>query len=393
MVFLNTLNNWFKYIKLKGGVFKRCFKTTLLPLLKLVHSPKNSLKAAFTNKFLIGTMADEATLDGKKVRANLLLNKHFNSVTINSLLPLVSISEAGVFNFAAADRQIELALKNKFHIVGHFLICSIFFPQFFFLDDNGDDISREELIARMEHYITTVMQRYKGKINVWEVVHEAFDNDGNYVNCKFLKILGKEYIKIAFDIARHADPGCELCYSDFALSMPAKRNAVVQMIADLKQRGTKIDTIGIQGHCHLNFPVAEEFEKSIIAFAEAGCQVSITEADMSVLPVFNPRTAVSEVLNPDYWQTLNPYPNGLPDKIAEIQRKHSLELFDVILHHADKINRVTIWGISDRDSFKNIFPVIGRTDYPLLFDRKYQAKQIVTDLIKMGTNYRYDREN
>jgi endo-1,4-beta-xylanase len=132
-----------------------------------------------------------------------------------------------------------------------------------------------------------------------------------------------------------------------------------------------------------------ELEKSIVAFAKLGCKVSITELDMSVLPVYNPKVDMKTALNPAYWESLNPYRHALPQKIADIQHRRYREMFEILLKHSDKIDRVTFWGISDKHSFKNIFPVPGRTDYPLLFDRKYRAKPIVKELIEMGKNHYY----
>ena len=60
------------------------------------------------------------------------------------------------------------------------------------------------------------------------------------------------------------------------------------------------------------------------------------------------------------------------------------EFFALFLKHHDKIDRVTLWGVTDADSWKNNWPVRGRTDYPLLFDRNYQAKPFVREIIEMA---------
>jgi len=357
-----------------------CCKVIFYWVIELLSSNRNSLKFAFKGKFLFGNKIDNE-YDPKLM---FLLKKHHNCLTIGgSLSPLTTHPAPNVVNFDAADRHLSFALKNNFTVVGHYLFLPIMFPSWFFKDSNGNDISREELLQRMKKYIFEKVGRYKGKIKQWETLIEIIDYEGNYVDCKFLRILGEDYIKYVFEFARQADPDCEFCYSDSALSMETKRNAVVKMVKNLAAQGVKIDTIGMQGHCHLSFPVMSEFEKSIIAFSEAGCKVSITEMDMSVLPVFNPKIPMETALNPNYWKSLNPYTHRLPLEIAEIQRKRYNEIFEILLRHTDKIDRVTFWGISDRDSFKNIFPVPNRTDYPLLFDRKLRAKPIVKDLINI----------
>jgi endo-1,4-beta-xylanase len=292
--------------------------------------------------------------------------------------------QSDIFNFQEADRYVNFGEKNNLTITGHALISSLFFPRWIFADENGNEVSKELLIERMRNFITTVIGRYKGRIQSWEVVHEIFDNSGKFINSKFFRILGDDYVKYAFNFAREADPNCILSYSDYGLSMEAKRNAVIKMVKKLQTQGAKIDTIGIQGHCHLGFPVMEELEKSIIAFHELGCKISITEMDISVLPVYNPKISIEIALNPDYWLSLNPFTKEIPKKIAHIQYEQYKAMFNIFLKHHDKIDRVTFWGMSDKYSSKNDFPIPGRTDYPLLFDRNYKAKPVVKELIEMA---------
>ncbi len=79
---------------------------------------------------------------------------------------------------------------------------------------------------------------------------------------------------------------------------------------------------------------------------------------------------------------MNPYKNGLPEKESVALNDRYLDFFKLFLKHEDKIKRVTTWGISDIHSWKNNWPIRGRTNYPLLFDRNYQAKPVVEEIIK-----------
>ncbi|MDR2840125.1 MAG: endo-1,4-beta-xylanase [Paludibacter sp.] len=375
-----------KYVALKINKLKNYFIDWLYLFLRYFNTRKTSLKKAYSGKFLIGTAFNKSLRHKSQRKPYHLLHKHFNVVTIvGCLKPYVTHPSQDVFDFNEADGMVDWAEKHNMPIVGHYLVSSLFFPQWIYSDKDGNDVSREELIDRLRIYITTVVGRYKGRIHTWEAVHEVFNNDGIYLNSKFHSIIGEDFVRLSFDFARQADPDCELCYSDAILSMEAKRNAVVEMVKKLQAQGTKIDTIGMQGHCHLGFPKIEEMEKSIIAFHELGCKISITEMDLSVLPVYNPRVLnTATALSPDYWQSLNPFSEGLPDKIAKMQAQKYKDLFALFIKHADKIDRVTLWGITDDTSAKNDFPVIGRTDYPLLFDRNYKAKPVVKDLIEMA---------
>ena len=79
---------------------------------------------------------------------------------------------------------------------------------------------------------------------------------------------------------------------------------------------------------------------------------------------------------------LNPYPEALPDSVSEQWNARMEAFFNLFIKHSDVITRVTAWGVTDGDSWKNDFPVRGRRDYPLLFDRNYQPKSFVTELIE-----------
>ena len=105
----------------------------------------------------------------------------------------------------------------------------------------------------------------------------------------------------------------------------------------------------------------------------------ITEWDMSALPTVSQSANISET--EDYQKALNPYPDGLPESISKKWNERMRSFFELFIKHADIIERVTTWGVTDGNSWKNNFPVSGRTDYPLLFDRNYQPKPFVKALL------------
>jgi endo-1,4-beta-xylanase len=78
----------------------------------------------------------------------------------------------------------------------------------------------------------------------------------------------------------------------------------------------------------------------------------------------------------------NPYANGLPDGVSQAQAKRYADLFAVFVKHSDKIDRVTFWGVTDGDSWLNNWPIRGRTNYPLLFDRTGKPKPAFFAVIK-----------
>ncbi len=88
----------------------------------------------------------------------------------------------------------------------------------------------------------------------------------------------------AFEYAHEADPNAELYYNDFSLDKPAKRDACVRLVKDLKAKGLRIDGVGIQGHWGMNYPTREDLEAFIDAMAALGVKVMVTEMDIDVLP-------------------------------------------------------------------------------------------------------------
>ena len=168
--------------------------------------------------------------------------------------------------------------------------------------------------------------------------------------------------------------------NDYGMNVEGRRNTVVKMVKDMKEKGLRVDAIGMQGHMGMDYPDIKEFEESILAFASTGAKVMITEWDMSALPTAKQGANISDTVA--YRKILNPYPEALPDSVSEQWNARMEAFFNLFIKHSDVITRVTAWGVTDGDSWKNDFPVRGRRDYPLLFDRNYQPKSFVTELIE-----------
>jgi endo-1,4-beta-xylanase len=164
------------------------------------------------------------------------------------------------------------------------------------------------------------------------------------------------------------------------MDIEGRRNGVVKLIRTLKERGLRIDAVGMQGHMGMDHPDINEFEKSMMAFAAEGVKVMITEWDMSALPTVKQGANIADTLA--YQAALNPYTESLPDSVSKVWNTRMKQFFQLFEKHADVITRVTAWGLTDNDSWKNDFPIKGRTDYPLLFDRNYQPKPFVKELME-----------
>ena len=346
---------------------------------KKAESP--AVKDVFGDKFLIGAALNVDQSSGKDSLGASAVKKHFNAIVAeNCMKSEVIHPEKDKYFWDDADQLVKFGEDNNLTVTGHCLIWHSQLSPWFPLDDKGDYVNADTLRQRMRDHIHTVVDRYKGKIKGWDVVNEAILEDGSYRKSPFYEILGEEFIPLAFEYAHEADPDAELYINDYAMNMPAKREAYVKLVNDLKNRGLRVDAIGMQGHMGMDYPDFEEFESSIEAFASTGCKVMITEWDMSALPTVNRGANISDHV--DYEKELNPYPDGLPDDVAQKWNDRMTQFFELFLKHSDNISRVTFWGVSDGDSWKNDWPMKGRKEYPLLFDRNYELKPFMKNLIE-----------
>ena len=202
------------------------------------------------------------------------------------------------------------------------------------------------------------------------------DNDGSYRPTTWVKGIGDgdELVKLAFKYASEYAPNTELYYNDFNAWRPAKRDVIVRMVKMLQAEGIRIDGIGMQGHWGLNYPKNEYIEQAIDAYSALGVKVMITELDVDVLPLTKEGQIIGLSMMESQFQLeefktfFDPYAEGLPQSVAEEQADRYAELFRIFYERKDKIARVTFWGVQDGMSWKNGYPIPGRTNYPLLYE-------------------------
>ncbi len=313
-----------------------------------------------------------------------VVKTQFNSIVAeNAMKSMYLQPKEGEFDFRDADLFVEFGEKNDMKIIGHTLIWHSQAPEWFFVDKEGKDVSKEVLIERMRKHIHTVVSRYKGRVHGWDVINEAVLDNGEWRQSKFYEIIGEDFFRLAFQFAHEADPHAELYYNDYNTAIPAKREGIARIVRAVLDAGGKVDAIGMQEHHDLQFPSVNDVENTIKAFADIGVKVMVTEMDISVLP--RPRHGMSAEISETsaYKKGLNPYTEGLPEEVMQQLGKRYLDFFNLYLKYHNKIDRVTLWGVSDQDSWLNHFPVRGRTDYPLLFDRNYAPKPFVRELISL----------
>lgn len=343
-----------------------------------------TLKDVLGKYFLVGAAVDRNLPAGEDPQAEALVKAQFNQVVAENCMKGELIHpEVNRYDWTDADRLVDWSQRNGMTLIGHCLVWHSQPPKWMFTDETGKNVSRETLIGRMYSHIMTVVTRYRGKIKGWDVVNEAFEDDGSYRKTPYYNIIGPEYLALAFQFAHEADPNAELYYNDYSMSKPGKREAVCQLVRQLKAKGIRIDAVGMQSHNGYNYPDYSDYEKSLEAFAAEGVKVMLTELDMNMLP--NPKDFNGAEISQNFklMEQYNPYVKGLDKKAQKLFNQRYLDLFRIVERHKDVISRVTFWGVNDGHTWLNDWPVKGRTNYPMLFDRDYQAKPVVKDILKL----------
>jgi endo-1,4-beta-xylanase len=341
-----------------------------------------TLKDTFKGAFYAGVAVNSSQITGSDSEGDALIVQQFDSITPENVMKWAVIHpRPDAYDFSLADKYVEFGQQHHMFIVGHNLCWHSQTPGWVFKDDKGAPLTREALLQRLHDHIRTVVGRYKGKVQSWDVVNEALNEDGTMRQSQWYKIIGDDYVVKAFQYAHEADPAAQLNYNDYNMESPAKRKGAVELVKKLKAAGVPIAVVGSQAHLHLLSGTAADEEAAIEELSATGVKVAITELDVDVLPSAWGHTADVGV-KVEEKPNMNPYPNGLPEDVQQKLTKRYADLFAVFWKHRDVVNRVTFWGTTDKTSWLNNWPVRGRTSYPLLFDREGKAKPAFYAVLK-----------
>ena len=338
---------------------------------KSIDSSKG-LKDYYKNYFPIGVAVMPSNLKGDE--ADHIL-RQFNSLTPENSMKMGPIHpEGNRYNWADADSIVAFAQRNGLKVRGHALCWHNQTPPWLFKDSSGNAVTKEVLLKRLKEHITTVVSRYKGKVYAWDVVNEAIsDKPGEYLRpSPWYQICGEEYIAKSFEYAHAADPGAVLFYNDYNEINATKREKIYKLVKSLKDAGVPIGGVGLQGHWAINEPSKDQLDSTIKRFAHLGLKIQITELDISVYPKeHNARERKPEDADTAF--------------SAEKENKQIEEYkmcFDLFRKYSNVISGVTFWNVSDRHSWLDNFPVRGRKDYPLLFDKDLKPKKVFWEVVK-----------
>jgi endo-1,4-beta-xylanase len=342
--------------------------------------PIPSLKQTFKNDFAIGAALNAEQILQKEPNAKVLVPEQFDAITPENIMKAEVIHpEWDRYNFELADSIVAYGKAHNMIVNGHTLIWHNQLPAFVRRMKSADSV-RQYFV----NHISTVAGRYDGKVYSWDVVNEALNEDGTMRKSIFLDNLGDDFVVEAFRLAQKAAPHTKLYYNDYNIEQPKKRAGAIALIRKIQAAGVRIDGVGIQGHWRAyNVPLAD-IEESIKEFSALGIEVMFTELDLGVLP--SPGEVTADVnQTAGYNAKMNPYVNGLPDSVAEKQTQSYVALFRLFEKYKDKISRVTFWGVNDGQSWLNNWPIRGRTNYPLLFDRQFKPKPAYYKVIETKT--------
>ena len=298
-----------------------------------------ALRETWEDYFLMGNIYTPAFPED--ARGDLLLH-HFNVITAENIMkPRYLQPSPGVFAFDLANAMVDFAQENNLEVVGHTLVWH---EQSFAWIDEGNT-SREEAIEILENHIRTVVGHYvernPGVITAWDVVNEAIDPRAGIPaenwqehlrDTKWLRMIGPDYIEIAFRAAYEMDPNAKLYYNDYNLNVDLKAQVVAYMVRDLRERGVPITSIGMQGHYSTQTPVST-VRNSLEIFSQIeGINVSITELDVTVAGFEGEEQ--------------------LPSHAEIRQGQIYAQLFQIFREYSSLIHRVTFWGMADPDSWR-----------------------------------------
>ena len=329
------------------------------------------LKDYYNNFFTTGVAVSTRSIKSEEEVQLILQN--FKSITPENAMKMGPIHpKENEYNWTDADAIVDFAVQHHLKIRGHNLCWHEQTPNWFFKDSTGNLVTKAVLLQRLKDHITTVVNRYKGKIYAWDVVNEAIDdNPNNFLrNSLFYQVCGEDFITKAFEYAHAADPDAILFYNDYNTERKEKTDRIYTLLKTLKEKGVPLNAVGLQGHWSIFEPTQNELEYTIQKFAWLGLTIQVTEMDLSVYkwekePRIKSATDI-DILTPE---------------LEQQQVEKYKMLFSVFRKYKQYITGITFWNISDRSTWLDTYPVKGRKNYPLLFDTHLQPKKAFWEVV------------
>jgi endo-1,4-beta-xylanase len=288
------------------------------------------------------------------------LRREFNMVVAENAFKMDALRPSQTaFNFTDADALMAFAEQNGMTVRGHTLVWHSQLPGWL----TGGNFTRDQTIAIMRTHIQTVMGRYRGRIVHWDVVNEAVaDGTGQLRTDSFWhQRIGPDYIALAFQFAKEADPTAVLYYNDYeAEGLGQKSDAVFNLVSGLRDQGVPVEGVGWQMHKVNPFRIQAQHVQNAQRLAALGVEIAITEMDVRI---------------------------ALPADAGELQQQ-ALAYGDATRFCLEQPNctALVLWGFTDKYTWvPGVFPGFGD---PLIYTASYQAKPAYTamqQVLEQGT--------
>jgi endo-1,4-beta-xylanase len=355
---------------------------SIVMLLAFAYLPcqaQKGLKDYYRNYFPIGVAVSARSITTPDTT---LILEQFNSLTPENAMKMGPIHpEEHRYNWKDADAIVDFATRHGLKVRGHNLCWHEQTPSWLFKDINGATVTKEVLLRRLKEHITTVVNRYKGRVYAWDVVNEAIADDSAALlrNSPWYAICGDEFIAKAFEYAHAADPDAQLFYNDYNTERPEKRERIYKLLKQLKDSGVPITGVGLQGHWSIFEPDAKEVRAAISRFSALGLKVQITELDVSIYAWEKNRRPRRPEESDAFTPELQQRQADQYKKVFSIFREAAAN--PAASQRQGPLTGVTFWNISDRHTWLDDYPVPGRKNYPLLFDVNGQPKKAFREVV------------
>lgn len=272
---------------------------------------------------------------------------HFNSLTPENAMKMSFLWPGkDVYSWSEADLIVDFAERINATIHGHTLVWHSQVPQWVYSYSG----TTEDWKNLLKTYVQTVVRHYKGRVQSWDVVNEAFEEDGFRDTIWYEKI-GPTYIADAFRWVREVDPDAKLYYNDYGLCDDLiKLDYVLDFINSSILDGVPIDGIGFQAHIKYNDPDNATLINAINRVKALDIDLRISELDVRMNDDGNYDTFTYE--------------------LSQLQKDYIEDFINIVLNYS-KTTGITLWGVSDAESWHRMG---GNLDWPLLFDESYKPK-------------------
>jgi len=313
---------------------------------------------ASNNNIFIGTAVSSKYINTDEKYKNIIADE-FNIITTENEMKFDLIHpERERYNFLQSDALVNFGIEHNKKIRGHTLVWHRRIPEWL---EKGQ-YSKAEMKAILKQHIQTIVGRYKGEIYAWDVVNEAFNEDGTLKDSIWLRTIGKEYIALSYKWAHEADPNALLYYNDFNIEeINAKSDAVYGLFQYFKRNNIPIDGLGMQMHTSIADPYnLEKVKNNIARMGKLNLDVQITELDISL----GKYKKNSKVLG----------------KLLTEQSAHYSDILNVCLA-TSTCTGLIMWGFTDKYTARK------ENEFPLILDNEYKPKPAYWSLFNTLEDY------